>query len=340
MLDLAFRNIMRQKTRTTLTAMGILIGIGAIIALGSVSEGIRIMVQDELSIISGKVTVYQKGTDIMTNPFASDITDEQLGELEQLSGVDEVVPMIFYMERTGGPLNIPDWYAIGVRPSQIPTFVGQNVLLEDGQMLEEGDTDSVLIGKDVSENLNYVVGDVISFQESDYTIIGVFERTEVSDIDLAVMFPLEELQDVLDKDTVQMAYVIPDNPAEAESITESLKSNIEGLDAISDKDIARMAEDIVSTISLFTFSIGAIAAFVGGLSIMNTMIMSVMERKREIGTMKAMGATSWSILRQIVTESAMISMIGAVGGIAVGSLGALAIGMAAGGQLTVVISPG
>lgn len=340
MLDLAYRNIMRQRSRTVLTFTGILIGIAAIVALGSISEGIRGMVQEELSLISGKVTVVQAGSEMMTGATGSDITEDQIDELYDIPGVKDVVPMTYHVPTSLG-VPVPSWYIIGIEPSKIEIFTGENVMLIDGEMLADGSSGEVMIGNDVSENQNLVVGDTITFKEADYFVIGILEKTDVSDIDMAVIMPLEELQDALDKETYQMALVIPDNPAEAESISDSIDANIEGLDAISDKDIARMAEEIVSTISLFTFSIGGIAAFVGGLSIMNTMIMSVMERKREIGTMKAMGATSWSIIRQIVTESAMISLIGAAGGIILGSIAALGIGSAIGSNMiSASITPG
>jgi putative ABC transport system permease protein len=343
MLDIALRNVMRQKARTSLTMLGILIGIGAIIALGSVSEGIRAAVEDEMGPISGKVMVLQEGTNIQTGAmgaFSSDITEEQLGELAEIPGVEEVVPMGFYMPREAGFGAVPEWFVIGMKPSQVETYLGRNVEMLEGEMLEDGDTGSVMVGNDIADKFNYVVGDTVTVREEEFAIVGIVEKTDIADVDMAVLMGLEDLQDLLGKDTYQMVFVIADNPAEAESLAGSISANIEGLAAISDKDIARMVEEIVSTISFFTFSIGAIAAFVGGLSIMNTMMMAVMERKREIGTMKAMGATSWVILRQIITESALISLMGAAGGILAGALVCCLINLATAGMITAAVTPG
>jgi len=340
MLDIAYRNVMRQRTRTALSALGILIGIGAIIALGSVSEGLRTMVSEEMSAIAGKVMVTQAGTGMSMQALSSDVTPEQLDELAMLSGVSEVVPIGFYMPIGVGFSGVSDWMAIGLHPSQIGTFLGKTVGVTEGEMLEEGDSGEVLIGSDVAERYNYVVGDTATVKETEFTIKGIAEKTDISDLDMAIIMNLEDFQDLVGKDSVQMAYVIPDNPAEAESLTDTINAEMEGLSAMSDKDIARTAEGIISTISFFTFSIGAIAAFVGGLSIMNTMIMSVMERKREIGAMKAMGATSSWIMKQIVTESAMISLIGAIGGASVGIALSFVITAAAGGAMKAVVTPG
>jgi len=340
MLDIALRNVMRQRTRTALSALGILIGIGAIIALGSVSEGLRAMVNDEMAALSGKVMVTQAGTGMSFQALSSDITQEQLDELAALGGVSEVIPLVFYMPIGIGFSGTPDWMAIGVRPSQLEDFLGKSIGVKEGEMLEEGDSGEVLVGSDVAENHNLVVGDTVTVKDEDFTVKGIAEQTDISDLDMAVIMNLEDLQDLLKKDTVQMAYVIPDNPAEAESLTDTINADMEELSAMSDKDIARTVEGIISTVSFFTFSIGAVAAFVGGLSIMNTMIMSVMERRREIGTMKAMGATRAWIMRQIVTESALISLVGALGGVLIGAGICAVINVAAGGMIRAVVTPG
>ena len=104
--------------------------------------------------------------------------------------------------------------------------------------------------------------------------------------------------------------------------------------------MARQAGAIVDQVRLFTFGIGAIAALVGGLGVMNTMIMSVMERRREIGVMKAIGATNRMVLQQIVTESAIISLLGGVGGVLIGVVGSFVVSNAiGGGQIAAIVTP-
>ena len=90
---------------------------------------------------------------------------------------------------------------------------------------------------------------------------------------------------------------------------------------------------------MFIVGIGSIAAFVGGLGVMNTMIMAIIERRREIGVMKAIGASNSMVLKQILTESALISSIGGVAGICFGSMAAIGINIFAGGIITATVTP-
>jgi len=104
--------------------------------------------------------------------------------------------------------------------------------------------------------------------------------------------------------------------------------------------MARQMEEMVDQVRFYTTGLGAIAAVVGGLGVMNTMIMSVMERRKEIGLMKAIGATNSLIIKQIMAESAILSLMGGIVGLLLGLLGAIAIGSLLGGMFSAVVTPG
>ena len=150
------------------------------------------------------------------------------------------------------------------------------------------------------------------------------------------MVPIEDLQTVLNKDTYQTIYVTPDDIADVERLSAAIEDTDERYVTLSGKDMARQTASITGQIRIFTFGIGAIAAFVGGLGVMNTMIMSVMERKREIGLMKALGATRRVVLQQILTESALISVMGGLGGLLIGMVISSFMGVFGRGAVAVV----
>ena len=104
--------------------------------------------------------------------------------------------------------------------------------------------------------------------------------------------------------------------------------------------MARQMEELVDQMRFYTTGLGAIAAVVGGLGVMNTMIMSVMERRKEIGLMKAIGATNSLIIRQVLAESAILSLMGGIVGLLLGLLGAIGIGMVLGGMFSAIVTPG
>jgi len=325
MLDLAIRNVFRQRTRTALTVVGIVIGIAAIVALGSISEGLSQEISKSLELTAGKIVISEAGSSGFAFGFAgSELTKENLDEILSVSGVEDVVPQIYAI----GPLSFggPAWIAIGLEPSKIIYFTGENIKIESGRELEDGDGEIAIIGKTFSENQDLEIGDFFTIEEVDFEIVGILEKADISDIDGSIIVPLDALQEVLGTDTFPVVYAIVEDVADTEIIGEGIKDVNEDFNVLTSTDIARQASEIVNQIRIFTFGIGAIAALVGGLGIMNTMIMSVMERRREIGVMKAVGATKRKIVMQFMTESVIISFIGGIVGLVLGTIAAYLMG--------------
>jgi putative ABC transport system permease protein len=337
MFDFAFKNIMRQKTRTILTTMGILIGIGAIVALGSVAEGLDSAIQSGLELTAGKITVMEKDSGMFG--MMGELNDEDLEVVNSLSGIKETVPVLVYMEGFDMSMSF-DYQVIGIDTGKTEYFIGENPEFENGRDMEEGESFVAVIGKTVADRYNLESGDFFTIEEEDFEIVGVLGLTNMQDIDMGVMVPLPDLQTVTGVDTFQAMYVIPDDIKDTERIADDIEDASDRLDAVTTQEMARQAGAIVDQVRLFTFGIGAIAAFVGGLGVMNTMIMSVMERRREIGVMKAIGATNAMVLKQIIMESAMISLLGGVGGVLIGLLGAVVLTyVIAGGAITATVTP-
>jgi putative ABC transport system permease protein len=336
--DIAFKNIMRQRTRTILTTLGILIGIGAIVALGSIAEGLDAAVQGSLELTAGKITVMDAESGIFG--MGGELTLDDVELIEGLSGVKEVVPMNWYaasIEIFQGP----EWVAVGVPPDKIEYLIGENTEFDEGREFDEGESGVAVVGKTISERYDVHIGDTWEIGEEEFEIVGVTEETGISDIDTSIAVPFDDMQDILGSEEFQMIYVIPDDVKDTEKVAEEIEDASDKFNALTSQELARQASAIVDQIRIFTFGIGAIAAFVGGLGVMNTMIMAVMERRREIGVMKAIGATNRMVLQQIITESAMISFLGGVGGILLGILGALLLSnVIGGGQITATVTPG
>ncbi len=320
MLDIAFKNIKRQKSRSILTILGIMIGIGAIVTLGSIAEGIDETVQNSLQLSAGKITVTEKGSGFFG--FFGELTDEDIDTIETISGIKDIVPVLFYTENTVS-LQGPEWIAIGIDTKKGEYFVGENTEIEEGRNIEEGESGVAIIGKRFSEKYGLEVGDFWEIKGKEFEIVGIIERTEISDVDNSIIVPFDDLKEALNTDTFQLIYVVPEDVKDTERIAEEIEDASERLDTLTSKDLARQAEELVNRIRGFTFGIGAAAACIGGLGVMNTMIMAVIERRKEIGVMKAIGATNTMILKQILLESALISLIGGAGGIILGILGSI-----------------
>jgi len=340
MLDFALKNIKRRKTRTILTTLGIIIGIAAIVALGSLSEGLSIMVTEELGAVAGKIIITQKGAGMASGYIGSDITPEQLSMISEISGITEVVPMVFYMPPFGPGAGMPSYAVIGIEIDKLEYFIGEEILVEDGRKPDDDEREVALAGVMLRDTMNVRVGDFYTYREKDFQVVGIAEETGISDVDMSYIVPLEDLQDALGTDNYQVAYAVLEDPEDAEDVADEIEDADDTLDALTMTDITRQVSSILDQISLFTFGIGAIAAFVGGLGVLNTMIMAVLERRKEIGVMKAIGATSWNVLRQILTESVLISLLGGIIGVSLGTLAAFGLVVVTDGAIPATVTPG
>jgi len=320
MIDLAFKNILRVKTRTGLTIFGVLIGITAIVALGSISEGINAMINEELEFLGGTIMVTsEEAGGFMMGFGGSEITSEQIEELESFSGVKEVVPLSFAVGEMAA-MQGPEYVIVGVDPANQEFYTGKGIELDSGRELESDNEFSVMLGYKYAEDHDLEVGDTLEFEEEDFEVIGIFEEN-IEQVDEIIVMPLGTMMDVYDMDSYGAAYVVPDNVGKIESLAEEIEEDFDDLSAQTQAEIAKQAAQIVDTIRVFTLGMAGISAVVGGLGVMNTMIMSIMERRREIGIMKAIGATNRFILTQILLESIMITLIGGILGVLIGSLG-------------------
>jgi putative ABC transport system permease protein len=218
-------------------------------------------------------------------------------------------------------------------------FAGENFKMYQGSNMDESDSGVAVLGKAEADKFNIQIGDSWTVKNEDFEVIGILDTTGISDIDSSILVPLQDLQTALNRDTYYSIYVIPDDVKDTEKVVAEINDASDNLQALSSAELARQASQIVDQIRFFTFGIGAIAAFVGGLGVMNTMIMAVMERRKEIGVMKAIGANNRMILTQILTESALISIIGGIGGILIGMGAAIGLGMFSGGSIQGYVTP-
>jgi len=309
--ELAFKQLGRHKSRTFLTIFGVAIGILLFTAINSFTEGINSTMNNELSYLSGLVTV--TGTGVTFQTFTMSELDESLtGELAGLSGVDEVAPLII-----GSVPGVGTIFGISLDDLDI---VNIDVEPAEGRYPEEGQ-DEVVLGFNYAESSGLRVGDEIVSRGKKLDIVGILEYTG-ADEDNGVIGTFDIMQDLLGKkDKVSIIFVKPVDVSEAEP----LAREIEGLfdvQAMSEKDAARNAAEFSGQLSYMTLFLGSIAAVIAGLGIMNVMFISVRERRKEIGTMKALGATTRTILAQIILEALLITLIGEAIGLTL-SIGAV-----------------
>ena len=217
---------------------------------------------------------------------------------------------------TFGPPNT----VFGIAP-QYDTVFFKGVRLQDGRWLERGDTYKTVLGSNVAANKQVGVGDTIIWLKKKLTVVGVMESTQTFPDNFAVV-PFETVRRVqrIPLWVVGSIAVIPESPQITEEVAERITKQVPGITAESPE---RQIADIRQAMAIFqaiVLSGSLLAAIVGGLSVVNTMIMSVRERTREIGLKKAVGASDGAIVGEYLLEAAMMGLLGGIFGIVLGSI--------------------
>jgi putative ABC transport system permease protein len=318
-----WRNLLRRPIRSGLTIVGLAVAVAAVVALVGISDGFSRQYQ-ELYDRRGIDLVVQKvgsgaelnndlpeamGYDIKTLPHAA---DAMAGLMDVVSFEDHNLLAVI----------INGWRA------DSPLFKDLKILL--GRLPTAEDHHKVIIGKVLAANLGKKVGDTIEIHGMPFEIIGIFESTSVFE-NGSIAALLSDVQDFMDRPHRVTGFIIrtsipKDGSTEHEAQMTDLRKQIEALGKKYDEEVAALPSnqfiENVGQIKLakaVAWVTSAIALAIGAIGMLNTMVMSVYERVREIGTLRALGWRKLRVMRMILWESLLLS----VGGAVVGSIAAV-----------------
>ena len=309
---MVFRNLWRRKARSLLTMLGIGIGVAAVIALGAMAQGIA---EGYAAFAGGS------GADLLvTKTDAGDLTlstvDEMAGErIAQLADVHNVSGVIFNIVKLE---KIPYFIVGGYDPEEVAI---QHFKIVEGQPLSRDK--EIILGNQAADNLKKSIGDTIRLYETPFRIVGIYE-TGQSFEDGGGIISLNDAQAIFKKPRqVTFFEVQVRDPTQLDGV----KARIEQLfDDLSVSEASDVADEQVTVQSMkaMAWGIGLIAVLIGGLGMMNTMVMSVFEQTREIGVLRAVGWRKGRVLRLIMSQSLVLSALGGLLGIGIG-LGLVAL---------------
>ena len=316
MLKLALSNLFRHKLRTLLSVAGIIIGVASLIALVSVVDGIKAEIQDALSQAQGARVVPLNATDpIFTN------LDEGWGEkLDKIKGVKVALPNIIQLAKSieGKPVGIEGTRVVGLDVVKLSSASGSGF---SGELLEGRDfrpSDSgnyvAMVGEKIKDDYGKFVGSKINVNGTQLRITGIY--TTGSDLlDNSILMPIDAARDVtgFPQGKVSFINVQLEDPSMDQEVVDRINLLYGNeVKATSLSDFSDQFGVIFDSITLLVVVIASIASIVAAVGIINTMLMSVLERFKEIGALKAVGWTNDNIMRMILYESFFVGVIGGV----------------------------
>ena len=360
---MAWASLIANKMRSILTMLGIIIGVAAVIALVSIGNGVKQDIQNSISSLGSNLLMFMPGAPRTpgVRPTAGSMKSLKVADYEaiaKLDGVKAVSPMtngayvVIYQNK--------NWTTSvsGVNANYLDV---NNWTMKSGRFLSNKNIQNrervAVVGKTVAKNLfgdEDPVGAEIRVKNIPFRVIGVLNSKGSgamgNDQDDMVIIPYTTAMERVDGiDYLRMLYVV----AKDENGIDRLQSDIENLlrvrhgikdTNLDDFNIQNMnsimetMEETTGTLTLFLGAVAAISLVVGGIGIMNIMLVSVTERTREIGIRKALGATYFVIVTQFLIEAVVISLMGGLIGIALG-IGASKLISLASGMSTVISVP-
>ena len=300
------KNLWRRKIRTFLTMLGIAVGVGGVISLSAFSEGFAQGFEGISSNSQADLTVGQKDAVML---LISSVEDEVGEEIRNIPGVTEVSGTVM------GIVQIPEVPYFVVMGQDPKAFTMQHYKLIEGQMLTG--RRQILLGKNTAETFKKKVGETFRINDAVYRVAGIYE-TGTSMEDAGAVIRLVDAQKAFDhRSSVNYFSVRVKDPDKVADVKRRIEEKWDKLAAVRSGESSSQ-DDMYNMYRSFGWFLGIFAALVGGLGMMNTSVMSVFERTREIGVLRAVGWSRWRVMGMIFGETMLLSLLAGFLGIALG----------------------
>jgi len=346
---LALYSIWKHKVRSILTMLGVIIGVAAVIIIVAIGQGAKTKMTEELfSTDKNAVDIFYQpmpaeGEDesemLWTEP---EITSEDIELLSGVSGVEAVIatnqgwgPMV-YDDQQG------DMEITGVGPE---FFSARKIQVVEGRTINTRDNDGmnrVVMIDTVARDKFFkgkedIIGEIIDLNGNPYKLVGVYESPIPEQYRVSengeMLMPRKVITMMFGNREIERLAIVASDPEKisetgqfaADTLTQKKKLE-DGMYAINDfSQYEQEVDTVITLMTLFIGSIAGISLLVGGIGVMNIMLVSVTERTREIGIRKAIGATRGRILLQFLIESMTLTLIGGLIGIGLAMVASMAV---------------
>ena len=322
-IKLSLKAIYNNKMRSFLTMLGIIIGVMAVIILVSITQGATSGITDSIS---------DMGSQLITASVLDDeisLSSDSVESLSSYPAIDSVAPVITANETVKKDSNTGNYSLVGITPSY---FDVKDIDIQRGRKILQSDvewsTKVCVLGTEVAYDLfgtwDAVNGTVI-IGDGIYKVVGVLEEQGSSlagSDDSKILIPYSAASKITGQSSVSSFYIKATDENTVDSAISSVEMFLlqatrdeEAYEVNNQSDVLDTMEDVTDTMSLLLAGIAAISLLVGGIGIMNIMLVSVTERTREIGIRKAVGAKRKHIMLQFLCEACILSVLGGLIGL-------------------------
>ncbi len=332
MIGLSYRNLLRNKGRTFLTILGIVIGVTAIVSLVSISDGITREAHSTLSNYQ-YIFLLEKGA---MGSVLSHLPESIGSRVARVGGVKDYTFTVngfastFAGNRVDASSSVKGSKPIlivGIEPEKADEF--KNTIswydVKEGRMLRKGEDDSMLVSENILDDYNLYIGAWVEMNGKKYRIIGTIDvPSSIGSMTRMVVIDIDESRRINNyaDDEVGLVNIIPSDLSESEKLIERLKVVFKDeCSVFSSDDTTEMLGSFLDTLTIALWAVSSIAAIVGAVVVLNTMLMSVMERIQEFGVLKAIGWRDRDVVIMVVGEALLISLCGGIVGSIFGFIG-------------------
>lgn len=349
------RNLWQRRARVSLTLLGIVIGVFALVVMGAMAEKVNIMLTGATHFLSSRIIISEKGGG---NPFGSGTLPTSLiPDIQQVPGValvESAMPLMLRDDQSFS-FGMPDILQ-GVNVEEVARTVTKAAGPSDfkfaqGAWWQPDEHLKAVVGADVAKEFNLRLGSALSSRGKTFVVVGILDRM-MTGPDKMAFVPIADARAILrDSHPIFRAlnvdqlvgglYAIPALGQDPDRVAQAIQDKLPANKVYSPSEAKRQIAGFSAVFNLIILGSTMVALLVGGLSIMNTMVVSVSERVREIGLKKALGASDRDILTEFLLESAFIGLVGGLLGLLLGGVVVAVVNLytAPGGTTIFTVTP-
>jgi putative ABC transport system permease protein len=308
---LILKNLLRQRARTVLAVLGISLGITTVVALGVITNGLRSTAGEVIRAAGADFMIGQKGAADLT---FSTIHEDDVKQLAARQDVDRAVGVLIVIKRVGAN---PFFSLVGIDPAQLEQV---ELDVREGRRFSPDTRDEIMLGDAAANDLDAKLGERVTLDGQTFRVVGTYHTGNLWQ-DKGAYVPLRTLQEQSGRTgVVTVVYVWTKAGQDRNQVAAAIGSDHPGLAPIlSESDYGEIDQGM-DMINAANFAISLLAVGIGAIGVMNTMVMAVVERTREIGVLRAVGWRGSRIIIMVLAESMLLCAAAVLIGIGLGIL--------------------